>query len=84
MEENRKLVTVVFGAFSALGIVTAVIAAAAATQAGDDVRSVFRAVAVIAVALTVLTGYVAMAARRKWWPLRDSPTASTGEFDSER
>jgi CHASE2 domain-containing sensor protein len=72
MDENRKLLVVVFGAFAAFGVMAAVIAGAVATQVDGDVRSVFRMVALIAIVLACLTAYVALAASRKWWPLRDS------------
>ena len=83
MEENRRLIAAVFGAFAAFGVMTAVISAAVATQVDGGVRSVFRAAAVIAIVLAALTGYVALAARRKWWPLRESPVPSAGGYDPD-
>lgn len=83
MEENRRLFTAVFGVFAAFGVVTAAIAGAVATQTEGDERSLFRAVAVIAIALAVLTGYVALAAWQRWWPLREPATPSAGGFDPE-
>jgi len=73
MEEHRGLATVVFGMFAVLGVVTAVIAYAVTTQVDGDAQSVFEVVAVIAVVLAVLTGCLAAAAWRRWWPLREQP-----------
>ena len=70
MEENRGLVTAVFGAFAVLGAVTAAIAYAVTTQVDGGERSVFKTVAAIAIVLAVVTGYIAIAAWRRWWPLR--------------
>jgi CHASE2 domain-containing sensor protein len=72
MDENRRLLVIVFGAFAVFGVMVAMIAGAVATQVGGDVRSVFRMVALVAIALACLTGYIALAASRKWWPLRES------------
>ena len=72
MEENRRLIVGVFGAFAAFGVMGAVIASLVATQVDGDVRSVFRMVALIAIVLACMTGYIAIAASRKWWPLRES------------
>ena len=83
MDENRGLITAVFGAFAVFGVMTAAISAVVATQSDGGVQSVFRAAAVIAIILAVLTGYVALAARRKWWPLRESPVPSAGGYDSD-
>jgi uncharacterized membrane protein len=83
MEENRRLFTAVFGAFAAFGVLTAVIAGVVATQAEGDERSAFEMVALIAVVLAVVTGFVALAAWRRWWPLRESPVPSAGGFDPE-
>lgn len=71
MGKTARLVTVVFGAFAVLGVVTAVIAGVVTSQTDGDVRSVFTTVALIAIVLAVVTGYLAVAASRKWWPLRD-------------
>ena len=76
MEENRGLFTAVFGAFAVFGVVTASIAYAVTTQVEGDERSVFEAAAVIAIGLAVVTGYVAVAAWRRWWPLRESAARS--------
>ena len=67
---DRTLMTAVFGGFAALGLLTAAIAVAVATQTHGEVRTVFRTVAIIAVVLAILTGYLAAAAWRQWWPLR--------------
>ena len=75
MRQDRGL-ALVFGVFAALGVVTAVIASAVASLVEGEVRSVFKTVAVIATVLAVLTGYIALAASRKWWPLGDSLTPS--------
>ena len=83
MEKNRRLITVVFGAFAAFGVITAAISAAVATQVDGGVRSVFRAAAVVAIALAVVTGYIALAAQRKWRPLRESPAPSARGYDPE-
>ena len=69
MEKPAGLVTVVFGFFAMLGVVTAVIAGVVMSLTDGGERSVFKAVALIAILLTVLTGYIAVAAWRKWWPL---------------
>jgi uncharacterized membrane protein len=82
MEENRAQFTAVFGAFAALGLVTATIAYAVTTQVEGGVRSVFKTVAAIAVVLAVLTGYVAIAAWRRWWPLR-GPAARRAGVDRD-
>jgi hypothetical protein len=73
MTEGRGLTAVVCGVFAALGVVTAVIAGAVASLVEGEVRSVFKAVTVIAIVLAALTGWVALAAWRKWWPLREAP-----------
>ena len=63
----------IFGMFAALGVMTAAIAYAVATQVNSDARSLFKTVAVIASVLAVLTGYLAIAAWRRWWPLSRAP-----------
>jgi|1185.fasta_scaffold08628_2 hypothetical protein len=83
MDENRRLIVIVFGAFATFGVMGAAIAAAVATQLDGGVRSAFRMVAVIAIVLACLTGYIALAASRKWWPLRESPVPSAGGFDPQ-
>jgi len=70
MDEGRGLAIAVFGMFAALGVMTAAISYAVATQVEGEVRSVFQTVAVIAGLLAVLTGYLAVAAWRRWPPLR--------------
>ena len=71
MGKTARLVTVVFGLFAVLGVVTAVIAGVVVSVTDGEERSVFKAVALIAIVLAVLTGYLAVAAWRKWWPLGD-------------
>ncbi|MET0628761.1 MAG: hypothetical protein ABW033_09925 [Acidimicrobiia bacterium] len=71
MGKTARLVTVVFGLFAVLGVVTAVIAGVVMSLTDGEERSVFKAVALIAILLAVLTGYIAVAASRKWWPLAD-------------
>jgi hypothetical protein len=66
-------VIIIFGMFAALGVVTAGIAFAVATQVEGDVRSLFKTVGLIASALAALTGYLAVAAWRRWWPFREPP-----------
>ena len=78
MEENRGLFAAVFGAFAALGVVTAAIAYAVTTQVEGSERSLFTTVAAIAIVLAVVTGYVAVAAWRRWWPFRESATRAAG------
>jgi hypothetical protein len=73
MDENQRLIVVVFGAFATFGVMAALIAGVVASQVDGDVRSVFRTLAVIAIVLACLTGYIALAAFRRWWPLRESP-----------
>ena len=63
------LAIAIFGMFAALGVMTAAIAYAVATQVNGDARSLFKTVVVIASVLAVLTGYLAIAAWRRWWPL---------------
>ena len=70
MRQDRGL-ALVLGVFAALGVATAVIASVVASLVEGEVQSVFKTVAVIATVLAVLTGYIALAAWRKWWPLGD-------------
>jgi hypothetical protein len=72
MGNDSKLVTVVFGIFAALGVVTAVIAGVTASLTDGDAKSAFTTVALVAIVLAVVTGYVALAAWRQWWPLRST------------
>jgi hypothetical protein len=72
--KERELAIAVFGAFAALGTITATIAYIVTTQVEGDALTVFKTAAVIASVLAVLTGYLAIAAWQRWWPLRsDEP-----------
>jgi len=70
MDEGRGPAIAVFGLFAALGVMTAAIAYAVATQVEGEVRTAFKTAAVIAGVLALLTGYLAVAAWRRWPPLR--------------
>ena len=65
------------GAFSALGALTAIVAFAVVSRVDGEVRTLFRTVGTIAVALCVLTGYLASAAWRRWWPFRGEWPSTT-------
>ena len=67
----------IFAVFAALGVLTAAIVFAVTTQVEGEVRSVFKVAALIVSALAVLTGYLAVAAWRRWWPLREKEEATT-------
>jgi hypothetical protein len=67
---DRRLMMAVFGVFAGLGAVIAIIGFAVASRVEHEAQHLFRVVAVIGLVLAVSMGFLAVAAWRRWWPLR--------------